>query len=101
MVLRPVQIFLTRDGQLGIDWNDGLRTLYTASQLRMNCPCAMCTSPEYRPAESQARQADPELAITTVDPVGSYGYKIRFSDGHDTGIFTIELLRQLNAPQTP
>jgi len=28
-------------------------------------------------------------------PVGNYAYTISFSDGHDTGIFTFELLREL------
>jgi len=28
-------------------------------------------------------------------PVGNYAYSIAFSDGHDTGIYTLELLRQL------
>jgi DUF971 family protein len=28
-------------------------------------------------------------------PVGNYAYGIQFSDGHDTGIFTLELLGQL------
>jgi DUF971 family protein len=30
-----------------------------------------------------------------MDPVGSYAYRILFSDGHDTGIFTLDLLRAL------
>jgi len=30
-----------------------------------------------------------------MDPVGNYAYRILFSDGHDTGIFTLELLREL------
>jgi DUF971 family protein len=28
-------------------------------------------------------------------PTGNYAYGIEFSDGHDTGIFTLELLRSL------
>jgi DUF971 family protein len=28
-------------------------------------------------------------------PVGNYAYAISFSDGHDTGIYTIEYLREL------
>jgi DUF971 family protein len=27
--------------------------------------------------------------------VGHYAYTIRFSDGHDTGIYTFELLQEL------
>ncbi|HVX62064.1 MAG TPA: gamma-butyrobetaine hydroxylase-like domain-containing protein [Pirellulales bacterium] len=28
-------------------------------------------------------------------PVGNYAYAIEFSDGHDTGIYTCEFLREL------
>ena len=28
-------------------------------------------------------------------PIGHYAYQIAWNDGHDTGIFTIEHLRQL------
>jgi DUF971 family protein len=32
-------------------------------------------------------------------PVGNYAYTIAFSDGHDTGIYTFELLRELGEVQ--
>jgi DUF971 family protein len=35
------------------------------------------------------------LTIAAMEPVGNYAYAIRFSDGHDTGIFAFDLLRQL------
>jgi DUF971 family protein len=28
-------------------------------------------------------------------PVGQYAYKIEFSDGHDSGIYTLDFLREL------
>jgi DUF971 family protein len=41
------------------------------------------------PAETQP------LRIAAMQPVGNYAYSIDFSDGHDTGIYTLELLRRL------
>ena len=35
------------------------------------------------------------LKILGMKPVGNYAYSIAFSDGHDTGIFTFDLLRSL------
>jgi DUF971 family protein len=35
------------------------------------------------------------LAPVAMSPVGHYAYKITWSDGDDTGIFTLENLRQL------
>jgi DUF971 family protein len=38
------------------------------------------------------------LAIVTMRPVGNYAYNIAFSDGHDSGIFTLDLLLRLGSP---
>ena len=35
------------------------------------------------------------LAPVAMTPIGHYAYKITWSDGHDTGIFTLENLREL------
>jgi DUF971 family protein len=43
------------------------------------------------PAETQP------LRIASMTPAGRYAYSIDFSDGHDTGIYTLELLRQLGS----
>jgi hypothetical protein len=45
-------------------------------------------------AASDLQEAQP-LKITAMKPVGSYAYAIHFSDGHDTGIYTLEHLREL------
>jgi DUF971 family protein len=47
----------------------------------------------------QPGEAEP-LSIADVRPVGSYAYTIVFSDGHDTGIFTLERLRELGEAAT-
>lgn len=33
-----------------------------------------------------------EVTISKIDPVGNYGIKITFSDGHDTGIYSWDIL---------
>jgi DUF971 family protein len=35
------------------------------------------------------------LAITEMRPVGQYAYAIGFSDGHSSGIYTLDYLREL------
>jgi len=35
------------------------------------------------------------VRVQGMKPVGNYAYSIEFSDGHDTGIYTFELLREL------
>jgi DUF971 family protein len=38
------------------------------------------------------------LTLTGMKPVGNYAYSVSFSDGHDTGIYTFELLHELGEP---
>jgi DUF971 family protein len=35
------------------------------------------------------------LAVQRMRPVGNYAYNIQFSDGHDSGIFSFDLIRSL------
>lgn len=86
---------------LAITWSDGQIRRYTYAELRDACPCATCREKRNAPPPSPfelpiltAEEAQP-LAITGMKPVGHYAYSIEFSDGHDTGIFTFELLREL------
>ena len=39
------------------------------------------------------------VAITDVKPVGNYALQLVFDDGHDTGIFSWDYLRQMGANQ--
>jgi DUF971 family protein len=87
--------------RMRITWNDGQLREYAVRQLRENCPCATCRekrsaappSPLELPVISRA-EAQP-LTIAKMEPTGRYAYAIHFSDGHDTGIFTLESLREL------
>ena len=52
----------------------------------------------------KAGLSEKELAAGNPQPVkmnarGHYAYQIVWNDGHDTGIFTLELLRQLSEPK--
>ena len=98
----PTKIELTGDDHLAIDWNDGARRVYSFRELRDACPCATCrekkTAAEDQPAVLlpvlSPEEARP-LKIEGMEPVGGYAYSIAFSDGHNTGIYTLERLRTL------
>ena len=91
----PVPHAITRrfDG-LFIEWDtEGHAWLYEARPLRLACRCASCTD------EMSGRPLlDPSRVPSTITPesvalVGGYGLRVRWSDGHDTGIYTFEQLR--------
>ncbi len=97
----PTDLKIVKENKLLIEWSDGKRRRYSFRQLRDDCPCASCW--EKRSGEQQAPTLLPVLSaaeaqplrIEGMKPVGNYAYKIAFSDGHDTGIFSFELLREL------
>lgn len=101
--LAPTEIRRTSKSDLEIVWSDGASLKYTAAVLRDACPCATCREkrgaepePELLPVLSAA-ETQP-MTVAGMKPVGSYAYSIDFSDGHDSGIFTLEYLRELGVP---
>ena len=98
----PVPTALRRldDGRIEISWSDGCRRLLSPRELRDACPCASCR--EKRDATTTVpllQVLSPEeirpLAVTGMKPIGQYAYSIGFSDGHDTGIYLFDYLRDL------
>ena len=96
--LQPTALSKEGKDQLIIRWNDGHRSFYSLRHLRDNCPCAGCREERLKPPDPfhilSANELVP-LAITSMTPIGYYAYKITWSDGHDTGIYTMEHLREL------
>ncbi len=98
----PVEIQRDHQGQMRILWDDGHACLYPYAQLRKICPCATCR--ELRMPQHQA-PANPFQVVTTVttekvhpvhlSAVGNYALHIDWSDGHHTGIYPWDMLRNL------
>ncbi|MCK5800293.1 MAG: DUF971 domain-containing protein [Deltaproteobacteria bacterium] len=81
---------------LGIEWNDGVVSRWKLAHLRRNCPCATCVDEWTRKQILDPKTVDDDLVATRVESVGRYAVRIRFSDGHDTGLFTYQMLRELD-----
>ncbi|QJX00432.1 DUF971 domain-containing protein [Frigoriglobus tundricola] len=97
--LRPTSLKREGDG-LKIEWSDGVVTSVPWKTLRANCPCATCNEERKKPADPFRILTPQEVAAGAPAPVamtavGYYAYQIRWNDGHDTGIYPLELLRSL------
>ena len=94
----PVALSKEGDDRLIIEWNDGHRSVYPWAYLRQQCPCAGCREERAQPPNPlrvlTPQEAKP-LQPLAMMPVGHYAYQITWSDGHDSGIFTLEHLRAL------
>ena len=92
----PLSLVLAPDA-LTLQWRDGPSSV-PARVLRANCRCAPCQS-----ARLQGATAAPAPGLTLVDalPVGHYAIQLRFSDGHDRGIYPWATLRDLAGTAAP
>lgn len=79
--------------RLRLTWSDGHSAEYDYAYLRGYCPCAVCQGH----AVSEVRYHPPAgpVEITSIQPVGNYGISIVWSDGHGTGIYRYDFLREI------
>ena len=105
---RPARIELGEQ-ELLISWQDGHRSSHALQDLRLQCPCATCGEARGKPHGPQLVGVELPLVTTGVvnptseakgfDPVGRYGIKIHWADGHDAGIYTFQMLRDFKPEQ--
>jgi len=92
----PQSLELTEeDSVLQIVWDDGHTSRLRLDALRAACSCAVCRG--HHPSQSLNLKPElfPDVHIADIAPVGRYAYHIVWSDGHDTGIYTLKMLREM------
>jgi len=91
----PTQIRQTGPRVLSIQWEDGVESVFDVRSLRLACACALCVDEwtgEYKLDPSKVPE---DVHPTQVHSVGRYAIGIDWSDGHDSGIYPFERLREL------
>lgn len=95
---RPLEIRLkTAERALAISFDDGSEFLLTAEYLRVESPSAEVQG--HSPSQKQTVPGCRNVAIREVEQVGHYAIRIHFDDGHDTGIYSWEMLNDLGIKQ--
>ena len=86
-----------QDRKLYLSWDDGHETVYGWERLRWACPCAWCAGEGGLPGALANKQhlSQEETTLVNIEPVGRYGLTPVWEDGHRTGIYTYEKLRDL------
>lgn len=104
----PAKLDLKKDRGLTIQWADGSTSYYSIAYLRKMSPSAEARQLREEQARnpltvlpaSAARSSNTPLIALGAELVGHYALRIRFSDGHDTGIYSWAYLRQID-PENP
>ncbi len=91
----PKKIDILDSDELQIVWQDEVVTCYTPRQLRLACPCAQCVEEWTGRKVLDPDSVAEDILLLNVDMVGRYALNFKWSDFHDTGIFTFELMREI------
>ncbi len=92
------------DTELRLTWSDGTTTALSLQDMRNDCPCANCKGETVL----FERYEPPKLPVFTpgmydlkkIDIVGNYSLQPLWGDGHHTGLYTYDYLRQISTPIT-
>ncbi|MBR2198651.1 MAG: DUF971 domain-containing protein [Fibrobacter sp.] len=94
-MIQPKKVFRTPEGDLGFDWNDGTRSVFSPYRLRLACPCALCVDEHTGEKLLDESSVSKDIKILQVQSVGRYAVGISFDDGHRSGIYPYDKLVEL------
>jgi DUF971 family protein len=91
---RQVDISLSRGVE--ITWEDGHASRYELKYLRERCPCATCRAePQAHPEPPNPLQMyKPAPKLTNAETVGRYAIRLFWADGHSSGLYSFDYLRE-------
>ena len=83
--------------ELSILWSDGHQGRYVPRELRLACRCAACIDEWTQEQLVNSNLVPGQVKPKAVEVMGNYALHIDWTDGHNTGIYTYDYLRQLCA----
>lgn len=87
----PTEITLHQASkQLEIAYADGKTFKLSCELLRVYSPSAEVRG--HGPGQEVLQTGKKNVTINAIEPVGQYAIQLKFSDGHDTGIYSWDLL---------
>ncbi len=98
--IKPTDIEVRNGEQvLEINWSDGHQSIYPLFGLRKNCPCVSC-----RGGHGEMGHFDRSLffveptqkyVVEDIKQIGNHAIRISWNDGHNTGMYQWDTLREL------
>jgi len=95
---RPSEIRLHQKSRvLEVAFDDGARFALPCELLRVYSPSAEVRG--HGPGQEVLQVGKEHVNIRAIEPVGTYAIKLVFDDGHDSGLYSWDLLYRLGAQQ--
>jgi DUF971 family protein len=99
--MTPSKIKVKDKKILHILWDDKSESAIPLSELRKRCPCANCQADRQKQAASYIPlYSSVQLTLKDIKIVGAYALQLYWQDGHNTGIYIYDFLKQLGDEQT-
>ena len=93
----PLEVRVKRSDQtVAIDFDDGQRFVLPAEYLRVMTGSALDRGHGEARAPVAGKQ---QVGVSEITPIGRYAVRIRFDDGHDTGLYSWDALYELGRDQ--
>ncbi|MBV8504071.1 MAG: DUF971 domain-containing protein [Paucibacter sp.] len=94
----PIEITVHQQSrQLELAFDDGARFCIPFELMRVYSPSAEVMG--HGPGQEVLQTGKRQVSIEEIEPVGHYAVRPRFSDGHDSGLFTWDYLYKLGSEQ--
>ena len=93
--------YLFTENNLALKLSDSSELLIDLKKIRNACPCAHCSGEKdvfgntYK-IGGEIPLLKKSFKIKFLKPIGNYGIKIIWEDGHSNGIYTFDLLKKLS-----
>lgn len=78
-----------------IIWSDGHQGVYNSKQVRAKCQCADCIDEWTGAKRLDDSVISDDIIYNSFEKIGNYAVAFNWSDGHGTGIYSHELLREI------
>ena len=95
LAIEPREIMQEGSAGLRITWADERVCYFQAATLRRACPCAQCVNEWTGQRTLKPETISEETEIRDLSIVGRYALNFKWSDGHETGIYSFRYLRDL------
>ena len=97
--LAPKSITKPHPSLVSAEWTDGFSATVTLEKLREECPCALCKDEREKKSKEPFQMLKTLVAgmneLKALEKVGNYAVTAKWGDGHDTGIYTWDQLREI------
>jgi DUF971 family protein len=96
---QPIEIKYTREThRLHVSFDSGESFEYDAEYLRVYSPSAEVRG--HGPGQEVLQTGKEKVGIDAIEPVGHYAVRLRFDDGHSSGLYSFTELYRLGSDQT-